>query len=149
MSTNPGSMSEAQRYQAQRILKETTDRVMTFGVAIARRDDRENGWVAGSGTLVTMDGRFGMLTAFHVLRELDGKADLALIVGLTDSVSPIPFPFENSMRLRIAFDANSDEGPDLGSLLFPAPIVSSVRAVAAFYTLNLEPRRSTNALAGR
>lgn len=123
---------------AEKLVEQMCDRIQTFGVAFVR-----HGKSAGSGTLVQVDGAHGILTAFHVVDQLGHGVPTSLVVGQKDSDAPVDLKYHDHLRLKIDYAPGADCGPDLGLVMLPTDVVSSIKRIAGFYDLTLEPRRST------
>jgi hypothetical protein len=93
---------------------------------------------AGSGTLVTIGGLHGILTAAHVLTNLQdlGKVGIILHGGKPDqfqrqaiNLKHVPEP------VLLRADAFGQSGPDLGFTTLPREALGWLTAKASFYSL--------------
>lgn len=116
-----------------------TDAALQFNIAFVRRDGRGGGGAAGSGTLVELDGRRGVLTAWHVLEPLTLEADVSLTGGVGDSkFGGVRLKFHPELRLKIAHRPGGS-GPDLGFLGLPDDVAGSLTR-ASFFNLGRASR---------
>ena len=121
--------------------------LIDFCIAVTK----ENGQLIGSGTLVSIGNTKAILTAYHVLKALPKTRGLDLVLGLG-----FPTRFDNSPQAaprlptiisvdylekkRIGKGKKEADGPDLGLLVLPDPIVSQyIPSTKTFY--NLAKRR--------
>jgi hypothetical protein len=106
----------------------------------------------GSGTLVVIDGYFGILTAEHVVRH-PHKSELHLTnvshKGPRLVIPPMDFParieFESfSLRVVTTNRKRDDYGPDLAFIIMPpSGALSELRARRSFYPLAKAPNQKT------
>lgn len=97
----------------------------------------------GSGTLVSIDGIEGVLTAKHVLSSLDRNkiAGLVLPSPGPPKLHHISFRMEHTSRLTLpTMGEPTSSGPDLALLIPPPDVLSTLRAKKSFY--NLAKRRT-------
>ena len=107
---------------------------------------QENGQLLGSGTLVSIDNTRAILTADHVLEALLKTVGLIFPTRFDNSPQaaprlPMKIPIEHVGKKKIGRGKKKDEGPDLGLLVLPGPIVSQyIPSTKTFY--NLSKRRT-------
>jgi hypothetical protein len=93
--------------------------------------------LGGSGTLVQVEGSYGILTAHHVLQHLPDAPEIGLI--LPTRFQPMLHRFvlrrEAVRRLKVARGDRDSEGPDLGVLLLSEVDAGALRAWKTFYNL--------------
>jgi len=111
-------------------------------VSVVETHSQADASLAGSGTLVDLNGTCGILTACHVLRHLSDK-DIGLVLPTQFEPRRHALTVESKdvQRLKIAFGTNGADGPDLGVLVLPPPVVSWIKAWKSFYTLSLRRER--------
>jgi hypothetical protein len=106
-------------------------------IKIPRGKDRpERPFQIGSGTFVSLENTFGILTAQHVARELDGNCSLGLAIIQDEHVCQI----ENNY-LKIVDVASAPipaDGPDLAFIVLPGPAVSTIKASKFFFDLTAD-----------
>jgi hypothetical protein len=110
-------------------------------VKIDRSEHGELPLLAGSGTFVTSNGRFGILTAAHVLEILPTEGRIGLVLpGVPETQVQYPtIEIEHTDRLAWGSSSSGDRGPDLGVLRISAADARRFEAFASFY--DLEKRR--------
>jgi hypothetical protein len=94
--------------------------------------------LAGSGTLVTIDDIFGILTANHVIELLiDNKYVGLILPTASKELHNLSFKSVDFVR-RVSFCAQgaAENGPDLGKLVPPPDVLSTLRARQSFYNLS-------------
>ena len=93
----------------------------------------------GSGTLVIVNGRFSILTAEHVLSEIEGSEYLGLLTSYRGN--PHRYKFETNQLAfhRIAKGENDSDGPDIGLITLPNEIIGRLKAEKSFF--NIDRRR--------
>jgi hypothetical protein len=103
----------------------------------------EDAILLGSGTLVTIDGIHGILTARHVTDEIDGEMGLIL----TSTVGPMLHNYtirsDFLRRLAVGIGSIDAEAPDLAMLVLPPVNLGWIKAIKSFYNLS---RRTENVL---
>src|SRR5262245_8003007 len=127
-------------------MEEIAKYISDFTIGFAKLYDTPLGddvELAGSGTLVTVDDLFGILTAGHVLKNLPDTGAIGLILSkLSDPQLHAPkIKVEMLQKIEIGYAKNGAEGPDIGFLVLPALEVGWIQAIKAFYKLSL--RRET------
>ena len=118
-------------------LKETATRsIDDFTVSFVLGDEL---W--GSGTLVDVSGTLGILTAFHVARDLvrHGDRDLAMIIAR--HFHRFDLPRECFEHVPIGTPTRGEEqGPDLSFLhLFESPALATIKSKKSFYRIREKP----------
>lgn len=119
----------------ENLLKEMARRIYnhTIGFVVVNQQDREETILKGSGTLICIDGLYGILTAEHVIKYLPKKGDLGFIIS--DRLHKFTI---NSSYLNIYTIAKSDnpaDGPDIGFILLPESELGQFKASKSFYDL--------------
>ena len=106
----------------------------------------EDADVAGSGTLVRIGERRGILTAAHVVTNLPKKGDTGLVYTSTADPKPlrVTVKAEHCAFVRLGPGATENEGPDLGFIVLAPPDANNVEAKKSFLNLN---RRQADVLA--
>ena len=97
--------------------------------------------LAGSGTLVDIDGRFGILTAFHVAAELKRRPEASL--SLIIAKYPHRFILARECLEFIELGrpkSRKTDGPDLSFIQITGPEqLSRLRTMKSFYRTDLDP----------
>jgi hypothetical protein len=125
--------------------------ISDFVVGFAKFRDTNLGQdaeLAGSGTLVQIDGVYGILTAYHVLENLPDTGDVGLI--LPDRSQPrlhaSKLKADMVQKIKIAHGKNAAQGPDIGFLLLSPVEVGWLKAFKSFYNLSLRRERVLTSL---
>lgn len=106
-------------------------------------DNESDETLAGSGTLFTCAGQYGVLTADHVLDELPDRGEFGLhfrYPGKSDQIHRFRINGANVHKITIGKASYSKDGPDLGVLLLSSPEISTLKAIKSFY--NIEKHKS-------
>ncbi|TAK06472.1 hypothetical protein EPO44_05370 [bacterium] len=111
-------------------------------VRIEDTPDGEDAVLVGSGTLITLQNKYAVLTAHHVVKALPRKDRLGLI--LSSKLNATTVPVGGLHYLEIARGSVDSEGPDLGAVVLPSPIVGSLTAKKSFYNLDLRREQLLN-----
>ncbi len=90
----------------------------------------------GSGTFTSMGNVYGILTAQHVARELEGECALGLALIQGEHIHLIERQYLDV--LHVASAISPADGPDLAFIVLPASSVSTIRAVKSFYNLSVD-----------
>lgn len=88
----------------------------------------------GSGTLVRIGKKCGILTAHHVVQPLKGPFRLGL--PITEEENKYSVPEDRFSIIDIARGTTDSEGPDLAFIGLGVPDVTTIRAVKSFYDLD-------------
>jgi hypothetical protein len=91
--------------------------------------------LGGSGTLVTIDKVPGILTANHVIELLGKRQSVGLIVPSSE-IHNVSLNMEVCSCIAFACRGEVSDGPDLGLLIPPHDIVSTLEAKMSFYNLS-------------
>lgn len=89
----------------------------------------------GTGTLVQVEGIYGILTAGHVWNQLDGSAEIGLT--LTEYSSCFKIKYEHIYVVeKLLWNSEDEEwGPDLALIKLPPLHVSTIKARKSFLNL--------------
>ena len=121
------------------LLAATHEHTSNFVVAFVKIKGQEDDAVlAGSGTLVTAAGRYGILTADHVLEVLPSNGEFGLVLpnsGTLPRLHRYRLEASNTQKLRVAKASHDRNGPDLGLLILGNPDVSKLSVSKVFYNL--------------
>ncbi|MFZ1981579.1 MAG: hypothetical protein WAU61_09750, partial [Smithella sp.] len=117
--------------------KDLADHAVGFA-KINEKNNVEDALLGGSGSLVSVEGRHAILTADHVLDNLPdtGTVGLILPTRFQAQMHRVTLDMDLCIKIRIARGKVKSEGPDLGALLLPEPIVSIVESLKGFYNLS-------------
>lgn len=85
--------------------------------------------------MVEIDGIYGILTAQHVIDVLPKDGDLGLMIS--SDVHQCIVKSEFLEKIKIAKGTVDSEGPDLGIIILPNPIIGQIKAQKSFYNLSL------------
>jgi hypothetical protein len=116
--------------------------ISDFAVGFVKLRDTplgEDAELAGSGTLVQIDDFFGILTAYHVLKNLPQSGEIGLLLS-TRSDPQLHAPkikVEMVKKIKIAYGNSVAKGPDIGFLLLQSVEVGWIKAIKSFYNLSL------------
>lgn len=109
-------------------------------MSLGSSNGNEFAMLAGSGTLVTIGNRFGILTAAHVLESLPDKGEIGIAV-FNDASRPFgkrKIEMAYTTKILIKGKAYTENGPDLGFLDIPKELIGNLRATNSFINLNKE-----------
>lgn len=92
------------------------EKVRLHAIGIALITDEGKPQVLGSGTLVSLDDRCGVITAAHVIKELEGKDSCHIITfsRINDPYQPIEINLKESDFISNDKYNTSELGPDVG-----------------------------------
>ncbi len=114
----------------------TTREIINFTIGIVKIIENrttENAILIGSGTLVDVNGIFGILTAQHVIDALPSHGNLGLIVS-----EKLHRPIVDAQTLIytcIGRGKDSSIGPDVGFIKLPHTVVGLLKAHKSFYNI--------------
>ena len=106
-------------------------------VKLQRTRQGDAATLAGSGTLVRTGNTHAILTADHVIAELPREDEMGLVLSRRTGRHTVRA--QELDFVRIAHGANGLEGPDIGAVILPPDIASSLAAKKSFF--NLEGHR--------
>jgi hypothetical protein len=120
--------------------RELSDYAVSF-VKLQENRSQIDAQLAGSGTLVEIEGIHTILTADHVLEHLpiSGEVGLILPTRFQPRLHRFTLNMEFVEKLRIARGIHASDGPDLALLILHPSQVGAVKAIKSFY--NLSKRR--------
>lgn len=106
-------------------------------------NNEEECGLGGSGTLTSIDGLQGVLTAAHVVKELrkHNRAGLVMTAHPCTTVHRIIFETHHCADFSLAPSGNPVDGPDIAFLVLPPDTTASLKALRSFY--NLTKRRDS------
>lgn len=112
-----------------------SDYVIGF-VKLRKQKASEEGNLGGTGTLVQINGAFGILTAHHVLEPLKDDPEIGLVVTARSEPTPhrVTLRKETVQPFLIAKGPHCD-GPDLGFLILSPVDSKSLLAKKSFFNL--------------
>jgi hypothetical protein len=120
---------------------ELSDYFVSF-VKLEQTTTQEDARLAGSGTLVEIEGTHAILTADHVFDDLprrSGNVGLVLATRFQPQLHRFTINMEHVEKLRVARGTFESDGPDLALLILDSSQVGSIKAMKSFY--NLSKRR--------
>ena len=99
--------------------------------------DQEYTRLIGTGTFVSVDNIFGILSAQHVIKELLRKG---CSLGLTLQESPHKYTIDRRYLgiHEIAKGSDNSQGPDLGFIVLPSSTLGTIKATKSFHNLTLK-----------
>ena len=99
-------------------------------------NQEEDAKYAGSGVLVSIGNRFGVLTAAHVLDALPKHGSVG-IVDFSGQFQKLTVTMQSTERISIGVSPWSKIGPDIAFLLLPIEVVDSLKGKMSFLNLDL------------
>lgn len=101
--------------------------------------------LGGSGTLVTVGSRYAVLTADHVLENLPNSGEVGLILPtrFQAKLHKVVIDMALAHKIRIARGQVESEGPDLGALILPETVASTIKSTKSFYNLTRRQQASS------
>ena len=108
------------------------------GFVKIRQPAQDDAFLAGSGTLIQVEERFGILTADHVIAELPRSGQLGLVLpkGPIPQLDRHTVTADHVKFVQVAPASFSSLGPDLGYLLLPEPERLKLEVHKIFYSLS-------------
>lgn len=106
--------------------------------------------LCGTGTLVEINGHYGILTAYHVIEGLlrlteeltkigskkpSDIKEIGLILDQNLHRPKFPLPYLNI--IKVARGEVDKDGPDLGLIIFPPIHAGTIKSLKSFYNLGL------------
>jgi hypothetical protein len=119
-----------------------TKRIIDYLIGIVRiigNEPKEDAILIGSGTLVDINGTFGILTAQHVIDELPRHGNLGLIIS--EQVHRPTIDANVLIYSRMGRGRDPSTGPDLGFIKLPNSIISILKAYKSFYNVTKSRNR--------
>lgn len=142
MATNSSEAQKGNKIEIPAdVLNPARKWIVNFAVGfafIALEGNIEDAILAGSGTLVQIDGKFAVLTADHVAEKLPKSGDLGLILVEISGSKRSRFTIDASSveYVKIGRGMTEDIGPDLGLILLSPQDVERTNAYKAFYNID-------------
>lgn len=120
----------------EKAAKEISDFAVAF-VNLQEHGERKDADLAGSGTLVSIDGTKGILTACHVIENLPntGEVGLVLLARPPGQLHRFTLPMEFVEKVLIARGPCECDGPDLGLLVLPEREAAKIEVTKVFYNI--------------
>jgi hypothetical protein len=125
------------------VIDVATDQISRCTVALLRCDiDRntERCRLIGTGTLIAIDNRSVILTAAHVISQLNKGCFLGIISSFQGRQERIRYQFQHLTLHRIGNSKNDAEGPDIGLIVLPAQAIGYLKSEKVFYNINKRER---------
>jgi len=125
---------------ARDLLERAASELADYSIGFVKLNEGESsidGELGGSGTLVSINGRHAILTADHVLENLPNSGDVGLILPTRygAQLHRVTLDMVLAQKVRVARGTIRSDGPDIGVLLIPAPVVNTIKAGKSFYNL--------------
>jgi len=126
----------------QELREEIAKYISDFMIGFVKLHDTEfdqEAELGGSGTLVQFDDVYGILTAYHVLKNLPDTGEIGLILPRRSQpqLHASKIKREVVQRVKVAYGKIAAEGPDIGVLLLPLVEAGWLKAIKSFYNLSL------------
>ena len=106
--------------------------------------------LCGTGTLVEINGHYGILTAYHVIEGLLRLTEELIKIGskkssdvkeigliLDQNLHRPKFPLPYLNIIKVARGEVDTDGPDLGLIIFPPIHAGTIKSLKSFYNLGL------------
>jgi hypothetical protein len=120
------------------VAPDLTDLTVGFVKAIEKSKGDYDGILAGSGVLVTGNGRHAILTADHVCKNLPDVGPVGLVMltrhGMVDH--QFILDMEHVQKVSVGSSNESSTGPDLALIALPQSVVGRIRVTKFFHNLN-------------
>ena len=115
-------------------------------VLLSIRSNVEAVQSAGSGTLVTINGVRGVLTAAHVVESIREQQEIGIVRfhGSPSSLQKLKLSMKYVGDVRLGQQPWSSKGPDLAFLTLPPDIAGSLAATNSFYNLGAKRTKALN-----
>lgn len=124
------------------LTEDAGQQICDFSIGFVRLKDSASGQEAGlggSGTLVQIGKAHGILTACHVLDQLEHDEAVGLLVANTVAPTPqrvtLPLAATRSIRTRVPCAHRQEQGPDIGFLLISPLDAGALKARKSFYNI--------------
>jgi len=108
-------------------------------VKIIETEGKEDVVLMGSGTLVDINGVFGIITAQHVMDALQSDGNLGFIIS--EKLHRPLIEAQALVHTRIAKGNNPSIGPDLGFIKLPNTSIGLLKALKSFYNVSKSRER--------
>jgi hypothetical protein len=129
--------------ELRRLLEPEVARLNDFSIGLVLPSEEKSAIDAslgGSGTLVTIDEVQGILTASHVIERLEKNTHVGLI--LTEAtLHHLSFKVQDCSHFGFACRGEPAKGPDIGLLIPPRDVLSTLSAKKSFYNLSMRRER--------
>jgi len=120
-------------------LAETAARIHTHSVALIRvtkdEDGNDKGLYIGSGTLISVNNVFGILTAQHVAGEFTGPCWMGLTIGRQRQSNTFKIQSGYFHVVEIGIPQNEQYGPDLAFIQLATPDIGTIKATKSFHAI--------------
>lgn len=118
--------------------------------AVTVVDGLEKSKASGSGTLVQIDGRRAILTADHVVEQLEKADRTSLLIDWSGGLRRCSYERSHLSFVRLARGADDGQGPDLALIFVPLgdDAASTLVAHKSFYDLDRRILTMTGAFPG-
>lgn len=100
-------------------------------------EDQQIYKLQGSGTFVRIGETFGVLTAYHVSKELQKGSETGFILFSDNKAHKFSIPSNEISFLDLAIPENEEYGPDISFLRLPNEKIGPIKANKSFYDLSL------------
>jgi len=121
------------------LFESVTRQLSNYTVAFFRIEETpstEDAVLLGSGTLVEIDGVYGILTAHHVMEVLPKKGDVGFL--LFSNLHRYTISADFLGYIKVARELIESDGPDLAVIILPPANLGQIKALKSFYNLGLK-----------
>lgn len=135
MAVERRSVSEIPQHIHDRV----ADEILRYSVGLTKINKTVAGEevnLIGSGTLVTVCGRLGILTADHVIEVLKGSDLLGVMCDINGPLKRHVIPVGFLGLKRIARGEVESDGPDLAFIELPEEGIAYIKSSKVFYNLD-------------
>ena len=94
----------------------------------------------GTGTLISVDGIYGILTAAHVISQLRAQHSLGILSSFEGRLERIRYKYQHLNLHKIAKGKDDAKGPDIGLIELPVQDISYLKSGKVFYNVNKRER---------
>jgi len=121
----------------QELTKEVNTHIRLFAVTMLIADNDESGEIPCSGTLVSIKGEKGVLTARHVWEEISKHKYLLIMLGRVPHVIEVTFINAIAPPIQSRSENISTDIPDLAFVKLPGPSINHIEAISkAFFSID-------------
>lgn len=103
----------------------------------SQRGVKENHTYIGSGTFVHAGNSWGILTAYHVAKEVNRDCDLGFLLSEGQEQKTV-IPCSHLKVIDIGIPNDPGHRPDLSFILIPSTYVGTIKSVKSFYNLEID-----------
>jgi len=121
----------------QELTKEVNTHIRLFAVTMLIADNEDSREIPCSGTLVSIKGNKGVLTARHVWEEMSKHRYLLIMLGQIPHVIEVTLLNAIAPPIQSRSERISSDIPDLAFVILPGPSVNHIEAISkAFFSID-------------